>query len=93
MTISEEIRNIEAELAAINAEYDAAQVAYDEYEQNPENWKAPDYSHRLAELHEAICMAARKGDELAARLRAAKAKMAAATPMGRFFAEMQSRNK
>jgi len=91
--INEEIHCIEAELDAINAEYDAAQAAYDEYEQNPENWKSPDYSARLEELHDAICAAADKTREPYERLRAAKAKKMATTPMGRLFADLQARNK
>lgn len=91
--IKEEIRGIEAEMCAAMAEYKAAQNAYEEYDQNPANWNAPDFSARRAELSTAISEKAANTREIGTRLDAAKKNLfdhpEYPNPMRDFFAALR----
>lgn len=81
MTIKERINQFEAELEVADAEYEAARTALDEYEENPANWKRPDYQERWNKLYEAIGIAADKTREIGSKLNEAKKELYATSPI------------
>ena len=87
MTARENYSKISAELDAARAEYDAAVDAYEAYEQEPGNWKAPDYTERLNDLRNAQYEKAAKTREIGSRLKAAQKAMFDTDPA---YANMRS---
>ena len=86
--INDKIRMLEAELAAANAEYDAACEAYDSYDLDPVHFKDADRSARQEVLYQARCEKAAKTREIGSHLDALKKERFANSRQGQMLTNL-----